>query len=587
MTQPIAPIIERSADGHIDRLPSEWPALLRRLYRYRGIEQADALDYRLAALPNPAGLSGTSAAAERLADAVMQGERILVVGDFDADGATSTAVAVRALRALGAEAVDYLVPNRFDFGYGLSAELVEVARQREPNLILTVDNGISSHAGVAAANAVGIGVVITDHHLPGDSLPLADAIVNPQVDSAGFAAPHLAGVGVCFYTMLAVRGVLRQRGWFNAQRPEPALTDLLDLVALGTVADVVTLDHVNRLLVEQGLRRLRAGKGCPGVLALLEVAGRDPEQACAMDLGFAAAPRLNAAGRLGDMAQGIEALLSEDIEQARHRAQALEALNRERRAIEQEMRSTAMAEIQADQIAAAGSLDPILCVFDPNWHQGIVGIVAGRVKEHFQRPVIAFAPGENGELKGSGRSLAGLHMRDLLEAVDTQTQGQVITRFGGHAMAAGLSVPEDQFEAFRRSVLSIARAWLGDQPPGQTWLTDGELSVAELTLETARMLRFAGPWGAGFVEPCFHGRFHVLERRWVGGSHLKLVIAPIDHPQHRIEGIAFNAAHRGWDTLGDHIHGVYRLDVNRFRGREQLQLLFDELQSATQTNSAH
>ncbi|MEX0448260.1 single-stranded-DNA-specific exonuclease RecJ [Spiribacter sp. 221] len=565
--------------GH-DDLPAGLSPLLTRIYRGRGVTRADELDYRLNQLPHPASLQGVDTAARVLADAITAGQRILVVGDFDADGATSTALAVRALHAMGADRIDYLVPNRFQFGYGLTPALVEVARSYIPDLILTVDNGVSAHAGVEAAQAAGIGVVVTDHHLPGESLPGALAIVNPHIGSPDFAGRHLAGVGVCFYTMLAVRATLRERAWFSAARPEPALVDNLDLVALGTVADVVPLDRVNRLLVEQGLRRIRAGQATPGVLALLNAAGRDPARANAMDLGFGAAPRLNAAGRLDDMSRGIETLLAGDRPEADERATSLEALNRERRALERGMRETALADIEAHAEAAAGEMAPILCLMADDWHQGVVGIVASRLKERFRRPVVAFAPADNGELKGSARSIPGLHMRDLFEALDTRSGGSLILRFGGHAMAAGLSVRSEDFDAFKSGITELAREWLGDEPAEETLWTDGILSPQDYCLETASTLRYAGPWGAGFPEPVFHDRFLVREQRIVGVDHLKLRLSPLGANRQAIDAIAFNAVDNGFSQVPEEIEAAFRLDVNRYRGVDRLQLVIDYLAAA-------
>ncbi len=558
-----------------------FPDLLERLYRMRGIHSAKALDYRLNALPRPDTMPGIITAAEILADTLTTGGKILVVGDFDADGATSTAVALRSLRALGAGSVDYLVPDRFALGYGLSAALIEHAKPLKPSLILTVDNGISAHSGVEAANASGIPVVVTDHHLPGASLPDAAAIVNPQLADDDFPARNLAGVGVCFYLMLALRGVLRGRGWFTESRAEPNLAEQLDLVALGTIADVVTLDHVNRLLVEQGLRRIRGGAGCYGVNALLRCAGREPALACANDMGFAVAPRLNAAGRLDDMALGIEALVSDSKSVADERAAVLDALNNKRRAVEREMRDSAMADVEAKIAEAAGRVDPVLCLFDANWHQGVVGIVAGRLKEHFHRPVIAFAPGEQGEIKGSARSIAGVHIRDLLEAIDTRTEGRLIRRYGGHAMAAGLQIAATDLEAFQQAVSDIAADWVGSHGDAEILWTDGVLPAASYTLETAKLLRMAGPWGAGFPEPLFRDEFVIQSQRIVGESHLKLSVRPSQGRGPALEAIAFNAIDRGWESLGSRVSGAFRLDVNLFRGTERLQLVFDYLTAAT------
>ncbi|WP_159309391.1 single-stranded-DNA-specific exonuclease RecJ [Spiribacter roseus] len=574
---PGAQIRHRQPAPGVGALPDDWPALLRRLYAARGVTTAEALDYRLAALPPPAGLAGLERAAQALAEAVVSNARVLVVGDFDADGATSTAVAVSALRAMGAGSVDYLVPNRFDFGYGLSPALVEVAQEYTPDLILTVDNGISANDGVEAANAAGIEVVVTDHHLPGSALPPARAIVNPQVDSPAFGAPHLAGVGVCFYAMLATRAALRERDWFGDTRPEPALVDQLDRVALGTIADVVPLDHVNRLLVDQGLRRIRGGRANPGTLALLEAAGRDPAVTTATDLGFGAAPRLNAAGRLDDMSIGIETLLAADAAAAQRHAGRLEGLNRERRSLEQQMRDTAVADIEAEAAAAEGDMAPILCLFNPDWHQGVVGIVASRLLARFRRPVIAFAPGDADTLKGSARSVPGLHMRDLLDAVNTRSDGQLVDRFGGHAMAAGLTLARCHFEPFKALLIEQARLRLGDEPVSEVIWTDGALPADAYTLETAAMLRDAGPWGAEFPEPRFNDVFRVLDQRVVGDHHLKLALSPEIAPSVRIDAIAFNAAPDIAVAPGDRVEAVFRLEVNRFRGVDRPQLVVDHL----------
>lgn len=568
---------ERPAATGPDELPRDIPALLRDLYRRRGVHTAASLEKSLASLPHPDGLNGIDDAAGALATAIQSGRRILVVGDFDADGATSTALAVKGLKALGASRIDYLVPNRFEYGYGLTPELVTVARERAPDMILTVDNGMTAHEGVEAARAAGIEVVVTDHHLPASTRPPARAIVNPQVDSPAFEGRHLAGVGVCFYVLLATRSILRCRGALPADQPEPNPADHLDLVALGTVADVVPLDRVNRLLVEQGLRRIRAGRATPGVQALLDAAGRAPGRVSASDLGFGAAPRLNAAGRLDDMSLGIETLLAADPDTARERATHLENLNRERRQLERTMRDTAIADIEAEALAAAGDISPIICLFNAQWHQGVVGIVASRLKERFQRPVIAFAPGEEGALKGSARSVAGLHMRDLLEAVNTRSDGRLIERFGGHAMAAGLTLRRDHFEPFKGLLTEVARHWLGDTPDAEAIWTDGPLPAEAYTLETATMLRYAGPWGAGFPEPQFHERLQIHAPRVVGGNHLKLSVRPAGHSTDLIDAIAFNAADTIIPTAGETLEAVFRLTVNDYRGVERPQLIIEHL----------
>ena len=561
-------------------LPESLPVVLRDLYRARGVTSAQALEYGLGSMPPPTALAGIDQAAQTLATAIMADDRLLVVGDFDADGATSTALAVKGLQSMGADRVDYLVPNRFEFGYGLSPELVAVARERRPDLILTVDNGISAHEGIEAAEAAGIRVVVTDHHLPGETLPPALAIVNPQVASTAFEGQHLAGVGVCFYVLLATRARLRDEAWFDDSRPEPNLAEHLDLVALGTVADVVPLDRVNRLLVEQGLRRIRSGRCTPGIQALLDAAGRDPARVNATDLGFGAAPRLNAAGRLDDMSLGIETLLAADAATAQQCAGRLERLNRERRHLEREMRDTAVADVEAESLETQGDVPPILCLFDPHWHQGVVGIVASRLKDRFRRPVVAFAPGESGEIKGSARSVPGLHMRDLLDAVNTRGQGRMVQRFGGHAMAAGLTLQGDQFQAFKALLVECARERLGDEPEGEVFWTDGVLPADAYTLETASLIRYAGPWGAEFPEPRFHDRFRVQSQRIVGEHHLKLSLSPWEAPATAIDAIAFNAAADVEISSGQAIEAIFRLDVNRFRGVDTPQLIVDHLAPA-------
>ncbi|MEX0374327.1 single-stranded-DNA-specific exonuclease RecJ [Spiribacter pallidus] len=569
-------IIQRDP-GVEDPLDADLPPLLDRLYRARGIRDRAELDYRLQCLPRPEGLGQLEAAAQRLAEAIQRDERILVVGDFDADGATSCAVAIRGMASMGAGQVDYLVPNRFADGYGLSAGLVEPIMARRPAVVVTVDNGISAIEGVAALQAAGVGVLVTDHHFPGPQLPNADAIVNPRVNAPDFGAPNLAGVGVCFYLMLATRAVLRERDWFGPQRPEPALAELLDLVAIGTVADVVALDYCNRLLVEQGLRRIRAGKASAGVAALMDAAGRDRDRANAADLGFGVAPRLNAAGRLDDMAIGIETLLARAPDTAAERARRLEAFNRERRALEQGMREQAVDALEPGEVGDERHLGPILCVYDERWHQGLVGIVAGRLKERYRRAVIALAPDQEGRLKGSARSVDGLHIRDLLEAVHTRSDGQLMERFGGHAMAAGMTLKPGQLDAFTRLVESIASEWLGAVPPQTVITTDGPLAADEFSLAQAQHLRRAGPWGAGFPEPCFYDQFAVVDARIVGERHIKMRLRPRQCPGQVIDAIAFGAAETHERLPAGDIEAVYRLDVNRYRGEERLQLIIDYL----------
>ncbi|QKT02419.1 single-stranded-DNA-specific exonuclease RecJ [Ectothiorhodospiraceae bacterium 2226] len=547
--------------------------LLARLYRARGARPED-LDYRLARLPSYADLRGIHAAVAVLADALTRAERILVVGDFDADGATSCAVAVRGLRRLGAAAVDFLVPNRFEFGYGLTPEIVALAQQRGPDLLITVDNGISSVEGVRAARAAGIRVVVTDHHLPGEHLPEADAIVNPNQAGCGFPGKALAGVGVIFYVLLALRAHLRTQGWFGPSREEPNLAELLDLVALGTVADVVPLDALNRILVTQGLQRMRAGRACAGIRALAQIAGRDLREVVAADLGYGIAPRLNAAGRLDDMSLGVRCLLTDDPAEAAGYAATLDELNLERRALERRMHDEALALVE-DALIDGADLPAGLCLFDPGWHQGVVGIVASRIKDRTQRPVIAFADCGDGELKGSGRSIPGVHLRDVLEAVATR-HPTLLRRFGGHAMAAGLQLAAVDIERFSDAFVEAVAAACDAARLGMATATDGALAPDDLVLPIAELLRSAGPWGQGFPEPVFEGEFEVVTVRVVGEVHLKLVLrAP--GGQRTVEGIAFNAAAEAAIAAGSRAQVHYRLDVNRYRDARTLQLVIERL----------
>lgn len=561
------------------QLPAELHPVLRRIYAARRLVGPEDLECDLRAMHPPHLLGNVEAAAELLAEHVTAGRHILLVGDFDADGATSCAVAVRALRAMGARHVDFLVPNRFDYGYGLSPEIVAVAREARPDLIVTVDNGISSLAGVAAAREAGIRVLVTDHHLPGAMLPDANVIVNPNLPGDGFPSKNLAGVGVIFYVMVALRSALREADWFaQSGIPEPPLVDLLDLVALGTVADVVPLDRNNRILVEQGLRRIRAGRMCPGIRGLLEVAGRDHRRAVASDLGFAAGPRLNAAGRLEDMELGIRCLICDDTDAAMAMARELDALNRQRRQIEGQMKAEALAGLE-QAIPDWGEEAPSgLCLLDEGWHQGVIGILAARIKERFHRPVVAFAPAGDGEIKGSARSIPGLHMRDLLEQVSSRHPG-LIAKFGGHAMAAGLSLRRDGFEAFRLAFEEAVAGQVGAGMLEGVIVTDGELAPEDFHMDLAEQLRHGGPWGQGFPEPSFDGVFSPVGRRVVGENHLRLRLV---HPggDGVLEAIAFNALDRGWDGVDGAMRLAYRLDVNEYRGRRSLQLMVEYLEAA-------
>lgn len=558
--------------------PAGFHPVVARVLAARGVSDAAELDAGLGNLLPPV-LADLEPACERLERALRSGEAILVVGDFDADGATSTALAVRALRALGHEAVDYLVPNRFDYGYGLSPELVEIAAERTPGLILTVDNGISAHAGVEAAAARGIDTIVTDHHLPGETRPPAAAVVNPNRADCGFASKNLAGVGVVFYLFIALRKRLAEGGYLAARGIDaPNLASLLDLVALGTVADVVALDRNNRILVEQGLRRIRAGRGSPGVQALLQVAGRDPAGIAAGDLGYAVAPRLNAAGRLADMALGIETLLATDTARAGELAARLDALNRERRDIESQMREQADREIERlrDLLAGERELPAGIVLHDSRWHQGVIGILAGRVREAVHRPVAIFADAGDGSLKGSLRSVPGLHVRDVLAAIDARHPG-MIARFGGHAMAAGLTLEPQRLEDFRDGFAAEIERIVGADAPGRILLTDGPLATPELNLETAEALRHASPWGAGFPEPVFDGEFEIRSHRTVGDRHLKMSVTPIGERQ-SVDAIAFFADAALRESPGSRARLVYRLEVNEFRGRRDPQLVIEHME---------
>lgn len=531
------------------------PALLARLYAARGIAGQEAIKTSLAELPPYEAMLNCAEAGARLADAIARRERLLVVADYDADGATACAVAVRGLAAMGA-VIDHIVPNRFDYGYGLSPEIVRLAAERRPGLIITVDNGIAAHAGIEEARRHGIEVLVTDHHLPADTLPDA-LIVNPNQPGCTFPSKSLAGVGVMFYVLIALRAELRRRGAFGAGGG-PNLAELLDLVALGTVADVVRLDADNRLLVDQGLRRMRKGQACAGIRALFKAAGRAPEQASAQDLGFVIGPRLNAAGRLADMGLGIACLLADDEMAAAAGARELDRLNRERREIEAGMQEQAAALLETIAVADGYSLT----LFDPAWHQGVVGLLASRLKERHHRPAIVFADGGDGLLKGSGRAIAGLHLRDALDRVDKRHPG-LIVRFGGHAAAAGLTLAADRLAEFATAFEAACREQLDPAALERVIETDGELAPAEFTLANALALRDA-VWGQGFPAPAFHGRFRVDGQRLVGDKHLKLRLSG--------QGLAAEAMLFNHDEpLPDRIEAVYRLDVNEWNGNRNLQ----------------
>lgn len=550
------------------------PPVLARAYAARGIEDPAQLSISLDRLLPVGTLEGIEAAVQLLLQHRERRSRILVVGDFDADGATSSALIVRALRAWGYPEVDFLVPNRFEFGYGLTPEIVAIAAEREPALIITVDNGISSLAGVSAARELGIDVLVTDHHLAGQDLPMANVIVNPNLAGATFGSRSLAGVGVAFYVMAAL-----YRALGDSSLPSPATW--LDLVALGTVADIVPLDQNNRVLVAQGLQRIRAGRCTPGVRALLETGGKVLGNVIATDLGFVAGPRINAAGRLDDMSIGIRCLLTDSAEEATLIAQRLDELNRERRSIEGAMQEQAMAAVR--RLGEPGHDRRGVCLFDPEWHQGVVGLVAGRVKERVRRPVIAFARAGDGSLRGSARSVTGVHVRDVLEAISTRTPG-LIVRFGGHAMAAGLTLEEDKLDQFAAEFDGEVTRWQEGGSLADRIDSDGELAVEEISLKTAELLREAGPWGQAFPEPSFDQSFRLRNVRIVGENHLKMWVELGDTGR-RFDAIAFNALQgrpdrldaAGKPVLPDQVHLVYRLDINEWGGERRLQLMVDHL----------
>ena len=570
-------IVRRTLPEASSRLPDELHPVLHRLYLARGVNSADELETGLSHLLPVQRLGNTRAAAWLLHQVMAANGHILIVADYDTDGATSCALAVRALRSMGAARVSYLVPNRFDYGYGLTPEIVDLAAEQSPDLIVTVDNGIASLAGVAHANELNIPVLVTDHHLPGAELPEAAVIVNPNLPDDPFPSKHLAGVGVIFYVMLALRSNLREVGWFSAHNlNEPKLAELLDLVALGTVADVVQLDHNNRILVEQGLRRIRAGACCPGIAALIRQAKRTASRLVTSDLGFAIAPRLNAAGRLDDMSLGVMGLISDSTEQAARIAEQLDRLNGERREIEQAMQQQAEALLGGFSLSESDELPLGLCLYRPEWHQGVIGILASRLKEAYHRPVIVFADAGDGSLKGSARSVPGLHIRDALDAIAT-THPEMLQKFGGHAMAAGLSLHQADLDPFRQAFeREVGRHLTAGQLVGVID-SDGELTADEMSLELAQLLRTAAPWGQGFPEPQFDGCFRVVQQRIVGDRHLKMVLSPRGDSR-RIDAIAFNQA-AGETCTGDEIHAAYRLDVNEFRGSISPQLIVEYFSS--------
>ncbi|WP_194755822.1 single-stranded-DNA-specific exonuclease RecJ [Aliidiomarina indica] len=563
----------RTPSGAI-RSNTDLPPLLRHIYACRGVNSVDELSLSATGLLHFNQLTDCEYAAERVAKAIAQQESICICGDFDADGATSVALLMQGLSAFGAAKLFYLVPNRFTDGYGLSASLVEAARREGAQLIITVDNGVSSHEGVERANSLGMDVIITDHHLPSDSLPNAYAVVNPNRRDCAFASKHLAGVGVAFYLLLALRAYYRKHDP-QSSAAQVKVAQFLDYVAVGTVADVVSLDYNNRILVQQGLARIRQGLCAPGIRALLDVAGRAPGSLQARDLGFTVGPRINAAGRLEDIQMGIECLLSQDPQQAQMLALRLDELNRQRRTIEQDMQRDAerlLAQVQWTE----QSLPAVVAMRNQDWHQGVIGILAGRLKERLHRPVMTFAPDDEGFLKGSCRSVPGIHIRDFLEQVSAHTPG-CIRRFGGHAMAAGLTVPAAAWDDFYDAVQVVASRWIDKDALEQIIWSDGELTASDLNVETAESLQQAGPFGQGFPAPLFDGDFRVVQARWLKDAHLKLVVQP-QGSNDVFDAIAFNAKRAPWQWQGqEQVHLTYQLDINEFRGQRTVQLMIQSV----------
>lgn len=568
-------------------LPDTIPESIRQIYASRGVESAQQLELKVANLQglnlqnNHEALKGLGDACLLLHTALINNTNIVIVGDFDADGATSTALMMVALSLMGSINHSFLVPNRFEYGYGLTPEIVDIAAEQGAQMLVTVDNGISCIAGVNRAKELGLQVLVTDHHLPGHELPKADAIVNPNQLDCPFPSKSLAGVGVAFYLMLALRSHLRDKNYFTERHiNEPNIAQLLDLVALGTVADVVSLDANNRILVEQGLKRIRAGQTRPGIQALIEVAKKNQQRLVASDFGFALGPRINAAGRLDDMSYGINCLLAPDIATARIMASELDDLNKARREIEQGMQAEAETIFQQLNFSF-DNLPNAIALYQQDWHQGVIGIVAGRLKEKFHRPCIVFAKGsddsmnaEQQEIKGSARSIPGLHIRDLLERIDSQ-HPDLILKFGGHAMAAGLSIKQQNFEEFQTLFNELAGQWLKAEDLQSIILSDGELAVNNLTLAFAEQLREAGPWGQNFPEPLFDDTFKLLQQRIVGEKHLKLLV---EKQGEVFDGIAFNIDIKVWpNNQAKQVHLAYRLDVNEFRGKRSVQLMIDNL----------
>jgi len=583
----MAALIQRHAASNLAdaNFPPDLSPMLGRVFMARGARCSDDIDLSMSSLLSPSLLMGIDGAVDLIIAAMESDARILIVGDFDADGATSCALAIRAFEAMGHSDVRFIVPNRFEYGYGLTPEIVDLAKPQNPSLIITVDNGISSVDGVAAARAAGIDVLVTDHHLPGHQLPNANVIVNPNQHGCEFPSKALAGVGVIFYVMSAVRAGLRKKQWFNDQRKEPNMADFLDLVALGTVADVVPLDKNNRILVEQGLRRIRVGKCSAGIRALIEVSGRSAAKLIASDMGFALGPRLNAAGRLDDISIGIACLLTNDVAMAKDIATELDSMNQDRRQIEQGMQVQAETALARLEQGDSTELPIGMCLFNDEWHQGVVGILASRIKDRHQRPVICFALANDSEdcseLKGSARSIKGFHIRDALDAVAAHNPG-LIDKFGGHAMAAGLSLKKDKFADFSKAFDKEASRLLTEDDLQSCVMSDGALAPDEISIDNATLIHYATPWGQLFPEPIFDNEFLLVQQRIVGSKHLKLVLGMDDGTGQIVDAIAFNVDIKAWpDESVKKVRAAYRLDVNRFRGQETVQLIIEHLEKVS------
>jgi len=574
LVKPTVLIKHREATTHDAGALADIHPVVRRVYLNRGVTQPEQLDRTLKNLPGFEHLSGITEAVKIIKSAIKAQKKILIVADFDADGATSCAVAIRGLRMLGATNVDFVVPDRFKFGYGLTPEIVDVALEFKPDLIITVDNGISSVDGVAYAIKKGCQVVVTDHHLPPQQLPIADAIVNPQLLQDEFPSKALAGVGVIFYVLLALRASLNEDGSFD-NKAKPNLANLLDIVALGTVADVVPMDETNRKLVHQGILRIQSHQCIPGIEALLRIAKRDPDQVVSSDLGFAIAPRLNAAGRLDDMSLGIQCLLTDSTSEAQEIAEQLDLLNIERRSIEEDMKKDAFKILDSLKIQDSGREQWGICLFDEHWHQGVIGILASRIKEECNRPVIAFAKAGQGEIKGSARSITGLHIRDTLDDIASQHPG-LLKKFGGHAMAAGMSFAEKDFDFFTEVFNQAVKKRLNAQIPENVFLVDGEIEETEINLDLAMRLRQAGPWGQHFPEPQFVGKFKVRNARILSQKHVKLELATFK-ANRKLDAIYFNVENPDAIIGLAEVMIVYQLDVNTYLGRSSAQLMVKQI----------